>query len=92
MSTFAFEVSDAVSIKGLKGDATLIGPPSHDGTLQTGDYLTVCTANGREVMVECVDFPLINLGGDRTDWVRVSVRGIAPDDVQIGSIASRTIT
>jgi len=54
-----------------------------------GDTLLVPTKDGGQARCDCVEFPLVNLGLDRVGWVRVSVTGVSPDDVQIGSRAIR---
>lgn len=75
----------------LTDGGLLLGPQSQDGHVEVGDHLTVRTIDGPEVTVECVGFPWINLGANRVDWARVCVQGVAPDEVQVGSLASRSV-
>lgn len=59
------------------------------GDLAVGDTLVVPLRNGVWARCECVEFPLVNLGSERVSWVRVSVTGVWPDDVQTGTQARR---
>jgi hypothetical protein len=72
------------------GDVTLVGPRrSEDRNLAVGDALAITARDGQPRRVMCVQFPLVNLGRDRRDWVRVSVTGVKLQDVQVGSWATR---
>lgn len=90
MPCFTFEIEDVFDLGvGFKG-VTLIGPPIETaGGLAVGDVLLVPTKDGGRAVCECVAFPLVNLGPERAAWVRVSVTGVLPHDVQIGRRANR---
>src|SRR5262249_8834720 len=90
MACFSFEIEDVFDLGvGFKG-ITLIGPPIEtSGGLAVGDRLLVPTKDGGWAACECVEFPLVNLGPERAAWVRVSVTGVLPHDVQIGRRANR---
>ena len=86
----SFDIEDVFYLGGSYNGITLIGPPAEtSGGLASGDTLLVPTKTGGQTGCECVEVPLVNLGPDRVAWVRVSVTGISPDDVQIGSRATR---
>jgi hypothetical protein len=90
MPSFSFDIEDVFDLgDGFKG-ITLMGPPVQtSGGLAVGDTLLVTTKNGGRATCECVEFPLVNLGPERVAWVRVSVTGVLPHDVQVGSRANR---
>lgn len=92
MTSFAFEVVDVFDLgDGYKG-VTLAGPPfDTTGGLGVGDTLSVPIRGGGRKACECVEFPLVNLGPERTTWVRVSVLGVLPDDVEVGRRATRQL-
>lgn len=88
MTAFSFDVQDAVDLG--EGYTTLVGPPVETSDrLAIGDGLLVPVKGGAWVRCEVVEFPLVNLGSERSNWARVSVTGVSPDDVQIGSRASQ---
>lgn len=91
MDAFAFEVHDVLLLgDDFLGDVTLVGPRrSEDRNLAIGDSLAITTRDGQPRRVTCVQFPLVNLGRDRGDWVRVSVTRVKVQEVQLGSYATR---
>ena len=89
---FAFEVRDVFHLgQDFAGEATLVGPVTRSagGSLALGDMLEVPTEDGETRQVQCVEFPLVNLGPDRIEWVRVSVVGLGAHRVRIGGAAAR---
>jgi hypothetical protein len=87
---FSFDIEDVFDLGGSHNGITLVGPPAEtSGGLGSGDTLLVPARNGGQARCECVEFPLVNLGPDPVAWVRVSVTGVSPDDVRIGSRATR---
>jgi len=89
---FAFEIRDAFELgAGFPVGATLVGPlVSVSTALAVGDMLDVpTTTEGMSRLVTCVQFPLVNLGPDRLDWVRVTVSGIRSHEVRVGGRAVR---
>ncbi|WP_132197824.1 MULTISPECIES: hypothetical protein [Kribbella] len=89
---FAFEVHDVFHLgQDHAGEATLVGPVtrSASSSLALGDTLEVPTEDGETRQVQCVEFPLVNLGRDRAEWVRVSVAGLGADRVRIGGTAAK---
>lgn len=90
---FEFEVRDVLEPDlGFKGDATLVGPRLSAGSkLAVGDRLDVLCVDGQSRPARCVEFPLLNLGPERVDWVRVSVVGIEAMQLQVGATASKVL-
>jgi hypothetical protein len=89
---FAFEVRDVLHLgQDHAGEATLVGPVSRSAgsSLALGDTLEVPTEEGETRRVECVEFPLVNLGRGRAEWVRVSVAGLGAHRVRIGGTATK---
>ena len=86
----SFDIEDVFDLGDGYQGVTLVGPPvDTSGGLKSGDILLAPTRHGDRALCECVDFPLVNLGPERVDWVRVSVTGVMADRIQIGSRASR---
>lgn len=90
MPSFSFDIEDVFYLgEGYEG-VSLFGPAvDTSGGLAVGDILTVPTKGGGSARCECVGFPLVNLGPERVSWVRVSVSGVSPDDIQVGKRANR---
>jgi hypothetical protein len=89
---FAFEVHDVFHLgQDHAGEATLVGPVTRSAgrSLTLGDTLEVPTEDGETRRVQCVEFPLVNLGPDRAEWVRVSVAGLGAHRVRIGGPATK---
>lgn len=90
MTAFSFTIVDVFDLGDGYDGITLIGPAGEaSGDLAIGDTLLVPTKLDHRASCECVQFPFVNLGRDRSGWVLVSVTGIATDEVQIGGCASR---
>jgi hypothetical protein len=87
---FSFTVDKVIDLGDDPATVTLIGPPNETSAgLAVGDTLLVPTNDGGWSTCVCVEFPLVNLGPERLAWVRVSVTGVSPGDVRIGSHANR---
>lgn len=91
MDAFSFDVRDVLLLgDAFLGDVTLVGPRrSEDRNLAVGDSLALIARDGQPRRVTCVQFPLVNLGHERGDWVRVSVTGVRVHEVQLGAYATR---
>jgi hypothetical protein len=73
------------SVEGFDG-IVVAGPKVDDGVARVGDSVELPTTSGAATG-SCTGFPLINLGKDRVDWVRIAVRGVSSDEVVVGGTA-----
>ena len=90
MPSFSFDIEDVRDLGDGFTGITLIGPPVEtSAALAVGGTLLVPTKDGGQASCECVEFPLVDLGPERVAWVRVSVIGVLPRDVQTGRRANR---
>lgn len=78
VSAHADDIADVFDLGDDYKGVALIGPPVNTtGGLAVGDTLIVPTKEGGRASCECVEFPLVNLGPERIDWVRMSFVGIS---------------
>jgi hypothetical protein len=90
VSAFAFEIRDVLVFDERDTRITLIEPVVDSKLgLSVGDSISVPLSTGATSICQCLAFPLVNLGHDRTAWVRVSIDGVAPGLVLIGGNAIR---